>query len=1059
MPGSAWLRRVLRALVVLGFALSARPAAAQTTDASITGSVRSGDGRALAGAAVTVRNEATGFVLRTRAGRDGHFAFLQLPLGGPYAVLAESPGHEAAARTGYDLRLGARVVVPLVLRETATALAPVVVTAEASRRLARLGGSTPVGAREMAALPAVGRNFTDLAGLAPTVGAQLSIGGQRATATDVRVDGLQARNMLRGGELGRGPYTVSMEAIREFEVVTNVYDVTQGRQGGGALNVATRAGTNTWTGSVFGYGRNDRLGAAHDFLGRDRADRRYSLVQWGGSVGGPILRDRLQLFAAFDRQDSREPLFIADLRTPTDEVDAGIARDSLARLLDILRRRYGLQGQQTGVFSRSPAANTVFARLDWQAGARHHVTLRDNLSTWSSPSNDVGDQALSLFESRSGIRSLDNQAMLAVRSNLSDAVQNELKLGYSASHRRLTPNSYAPRGFVRIRSALPDGSAGDVRVQFGGNRLAPERSGERQVQLVNTTYWQRGRRLVTLGTDNTLTYLHTYIPVEQGGLFEFESLADLDALKPSRYSRQVPLGAGDDEARQYVLDGGAFAQAEWRMDERLTASLGLRYDVTGFLTAAVRNPLLEQDLGLRTDRAPTDWSNVQPRGQVTWDVRGDGASLVRVGAGAFAAQPHYYLQANSLFNSGTDLGDLVLEGAAAPQPDYPAYRQDPSAVPGGPANTAMPAYVNLTGRGYQTPMTWKASASVQQRLLGSLTVGATALWARTRDNYHYLDRNLRQDPAFALDAESGRPVFVPAATIDAKGRTSFRNAVRSGDFTHVLELVSDGRLDQRAVVLDAALALPREGQVSASYTFNHTRDNSSFNCCIARSAPLLTPVQGDPRDLRGAYGAADTDFRHKLVVFATLPRVAGFQLGARYVGSTGRPFSLTVNGDINGDDYNGNDLAFLFDPDDPATPAAVAASMRRVLANPDNVAAAYIRAHLGRVAGRNATYAPWVWRVDARVTRTLPKLGGRSAELVMDVYNVANLLHSGWGGQYLLPAGISASNPVTQRLTLLNVVGFDQATRSYRYTVNENVGVLRKQGDPYQIQLGLRYAI
>ena len=1059
MRSSASRRCLLGTLWLVAIAAVHAPLAAQTTDASIVGSVRSAGGDALPGAVVTVRNAATGFELRTRAGRDGHFAFLQLPLGGPYAVRASSPNYADGTSAGYELRLGSRTVVPLVLQESATALAPVVVTAEGLRRLARLGGSTPVGAREMAALPATGRNFTDLAGLAPTVGAQLSIGGARATSTDVRVDGLQARNMLRGGELGRGPYTVSMEAIREFEVVTNVYDVTQGRQGGGALNVATRSGTNTWTGSVFGYGRDNRLGAAYDFLGHDRADRRYSAVQWGGSVGGPLVRDRLHLFAAFDRQDSREPLFIADLRGPADEVDAGVAKDSLTRLLDILRRRYGVAGPQTGVFSRAPVANTAFARLDWQAGARHHVTFRNNLSTWDSPNNDVGDQALSLFESRSSIRSLDNQALLSVRSSLSDAVQNELKLGYSASHRTLTPNSYAPRGFVRIRSALPDGSSGDVRVQFGGNRLAPEKSGERQVQLVNTTYWQRGRRLVTLGTDNSLTFLHTYIPVEQGGLFEFESLADLDALKPSRYSRQVPLGAGDHTVRQYVLDAGVFAQSEWRASERLTATLGVRYDVTGFLTAAARNPLVEKDLGLRTDRAPTDWNNVQPRGQLTWDVRGDGASLVRVGGGAFAAQPHYYLQANSIFNSGTDLGDLVLDGAAAPKPDYPAYRADPSTVPGSPGGAPMPSYINLTGRSFQTPFTWKASAAVEQRVFRPLTVGATVSWARTRDNYHYLDRNLRAAPAFGLDDEAGRPVFVPAATIDARGRTSFRNAVQSTDFTHVLELVSDARLDQRAIVLDATLTLPREGQVSASYTFNHTRDNSSFSCCIARSAPLLTPVQGDPRDLAGAYGAADTDFRHKLVLFATFPRVAGFQLGARYVGSTGRPFSLTVNGDINGDDYNGDDLAFIFDPDDPATPAAVAASMRKVLANPRNVARDYLAAHLGQVAGRNATYAPWVWRVDARVTRTLPRIGGRQAEVVMDVYNVANLLNADWGGQYLLPAGISASNPVTQRLTLLNVVGFDQATRRYKYTVNENVGVLRKQGDPYQIQLGLRYVI
>ena len=83
--------------------------------------------------------------------------------------------------------------------------------------------------------------------------------------------------------------------------------------------------------------------------------------------------------------------------------------------------------------------------------------------------------------------------------------------------------------------------------------------------------------------------------------------------------------------------------------------------------------------------------------------------------------------------------------------------------------------------------------------------------------------------------------------------------------------------------------------------------------------------------------------------------------------------------------------------------------------------------------------------------------GSQSAELIVDVYNFANLLNSKWGGQFILPQGISASNPISQQLTLLNVVGFDQATRRYRCTVNENVGVLRKRGDPYQIQLGVRY--
>jgi len=164
-----------------------------------------------------------------------------------------------------------------------------------------------------------------------------------------------------------------------------------------------------------------------------------------------------------------------------------------------------------------------------------------------------------------------------------------------------------------------------------------------------------------------------------------------------------------------------------------------------------------------------------------------------------------------------------------------------------------------------------------------------------------------------------------------------------------------------------------------------------------------------------------------------------------------------VNGDINGDEATSNDLAFVFDPDDPATPAAVAASMRKVLDNPRNVARGYLRENLGHIASRNGVFAPWVGRIDARFAKTIRTLRGQSMELGLDVFNVANLLNHNWGAEYDLPVGISNQNPVVQRIPLLNVVGFNQTTRQYVYTVNENFGVLQKAGNPYQMQLALRY--
>ncbi|MCC6316595.1 MAG: hypothetical protein IT361_02800 [Gemmatimonadaceae bacterium] len=217
-------------------------------------------------------------------------------------------------------------------------------------------------------------------------------------------------------------------------------------------------------------------------------------------------------------------------------------------------------------------------------------------------------------------------------------------------------------------------------------------------------------------------------------------------------------------------------------------------------------------------------------------------------------------------------------------------------------------------------------------------------------------------------------------------------------------------------------------------------------------------MRDDLRDLAQAWGRADLDTRHRVVGMFEAKGPFGIALAARYAASSGRPFSLVVDGDVNGDEANGNDLAFLFDPDDPATDPAVAASMRRLLANRSNRARAYIAANLGRIAGRNVIATPWNHRIDVRARRDVVVLGGSRLGVTLDVFNAANLINRRWGAQYVLPMGISSQNPVVNRIPLLRVTGFDPASSTFRYSVNEQAGVLAKGGEPYQVQLGLRLA-
>jgi hypothetical protein len=152
---------------------------------------------------------------------------------------------------------------------------------------------------------------------------------------------------------------------------------------------------------------------------------------------------------------------------------------------------------------------------------------------------------------------------------------------------------------------------------------------------------------------------------------------------------------------------------------------------------------------------------------------------------------------------------------------------------------------------------------------------------------------------------------------------------------------------------------------------------------------------------------------------------------------------------VNGDDpNNANDLSFVFDPNAAGTPANVAQAMRRVLDNPRNVGRAYLQENLGRVASRNGATNPFYGRVDLRLARRLPSLRGQSAELTFDVFNFDNVVNRQWGAIPVVPGANQA---------LLSIAGFDRATRTYRYNVNERWGQTVKQGDPYQMQLGVRY--
>src|SRR5690606_13231607 len=263
--------------------------------------------------------------------------------------------------------------------------------------------------------------------------------------------------------------------------------------------------------------------------------------------------------------------------------------------------------------------------------------------------------------------------------------------------------------------------------------------------------------------------------------------------------------------------------------------------------------------------------------------------------------------------------------------------------------------INTNSADAKVPTLYKANISYNHFFSDRLRLGINAYASWARNNYMYVDRNMVDDPYFTIEEEANRGVFVPAGSIKTtNGSANWINSRKSNEIGRVLELISEGRKNQYAIVVDGTYRYFKDGQVSFSYTWNDSRDNTSYNGNVANSATLSLMVQDDPRDLsRMAY--ADNHFRHKVVFYGTAPSIWGITVGLRFSGLAGTRYSLAVSGNMNGDFVSSNDLAYIYDPNHPNTPEYLKTGIENILNNPEAEAGLkeYLRSSFGKIAQRN----------------------------------------------------------------------------------------------------------
>ncbi|KQC01522.1 TonB-dependent receptor [Pedobacter sp. Hv1] len=1057
-------------LMVLLF-LGSTKVFAQTTQASISGVISDEQKKPIAGVSVQVRNESTGFTTKTGTNANGEYTFKELPLGGPYTVKATFLGLGEQIRSGYMLNQGDVVKVAIKMQVEAQTLAAVQVVASGLKnKVQNFGASTEISAKAITQLPVNGRNFSTLMDLSP-LSRGGNISGQLGSSTNYTIDGMNAKNPTSAGSTtsrSGAPYAISIEAVREFKVVTNQYDVTLGRAGGGTISAVTKAGTNTVSGSAFTYGRANWLASPYDIRGNKR-DNDFSTYQYGFTLGGPIIKDKLHYFVAWDHQRDARPLIIADIKSPADEARFNISNATLNSFVNVARAKYGVSNlPQFGSFNKKRGSDAAFARIDWQIDGKNLLTIRDNYTNDRNPLGLADNTAINFFESYGNDKNVDNSLLATLRTTVSSKVTNELKAQHLYTFQASTQGNQLPGPIPRaivgnLESTLSNGSKPKTAVQIGGHRFGQEGFTNNVFQLVDNLYYNTDKVKYTFGVDVMYTRATSLYGSEVNGRFEYTNsttataFENFENLVPNRYYREVPLMA-DPTVKSGIWNAALYGQMQTKLAKGLDFIGGLRMDYSAYPTSPF-NQTLYDELKIRTDHKLTQFL-LQPRIQLNWDINENRTDFIRLGAGIFGSDINNYVTINNLTFDGKHLATVDVFGADVPTPNFPGYRNGSVSAPT-LAAFQVPT-INTNAEDAQIPVVYKANLSYSKLITDKLKVGITGYATLGRHNYMYVDRNMAANPYFTLPNEANRGVFVP--TMPSNGSADWKTGRISNKFGRVLELNSQGRVNQFAVVLDATWQYFKDGEISVSYTWNDTKDNTSYNGNVANSATLSLPVKDDPRNLSNMT-YSDNQFRNKVVIYGTLPTFYGVTVGVRYSGIGGTRYSLLSGANTNGDFVATNDLAFIFDRNNPNVPANVRTGLQTLLDNPlaSQSLKDYILKYSGQIAQRNGGINGFYGVVDLRISKKFKIYKTHNIEISGDIFNLANLIKKKWGvnetlGSQALYAlnGVAkiSATPTTPEIPA--VPNYDATTKAFNYRVN-NSGVVNPSGNPYQFQIGLRY--
>ncbi len=1070
------------------------------TSAAVAGRVTDETGTPVPSALVTITNSSTGQRYSRRSADDGRYNFENVAVGGPYTLETRALGFEAQRSEPFQLTLGQRFEYNVSLKRAAVEVGAVTVSAESDPLVSRsrTGAQTFVSDSAIRRLPSLSRNFTDFIQTVPQVvtagvpGA--TVGGQNNRFNNIQIDGGVNNDVFGlaasgtpGGQANAHP--ISIEAVQEYQVLIAPFDIRQGSFAGGLINAVTKSGTNEFHGSAWGYLGNQNL-VGHDTAGLKAID--FTQSQYGATVSGPIIRDRLQFFGSVDVQHRETPStgvaasaqqIGSDTTGGLDSVGVGIRQvtaDSVAKLLSTFGQPYGFDPGTWRIATVGNPDKNIFGKLTAHIGTNSQLEAsynfvdanQDNLIRNSTATGFRDGYELS--NSGYNFRTKTNTAKTKWNTSFAGNYANELLLGYQRIRDSRALPSDVPLIFV-------GGDRGGTSIAAGAERFSQANSLDQDIyEVTDNLTFSKGVHVLTVGTHNEFFhFFNVFFPASRG-VWSFTGVGTLTTQTPSRYERAIALRPQGPNADFHVRQYGFYAQDQITPRSGLTITAGLRVDIPSMDKPDSNPTLASSVLKINTGAFPSGNALWSPRVGFNYDVRGDGSTFLRGGIGIFSGRPPYVWISNAFGNTGLEQTTLICDGAftgtggATLGDTVPGFRLKPDSQPTscgneGPGSVSAGASASSIvyfDKDFKYPQNLKVALGADRRLPWGMVGTFDFLYTKAINQFYISDVNL-QGIVGTQTGEAGRPMY---GTLSAgTGTSTSASATPSrltptfgaGGFRDVLR--HSNKSDDRSFSFTAQVQkrFSHGLEFDVGYTYSHTEDLFSLTSSIASSNYRFTTLDGTiaNRNLR----TSAFDIPHKITASGTMDVKWGVQLSLIFVGQSGAPYTYVVSNDINGDGFGGNDPVYV-----PRGRADISmdgngsGSTQTGFGTPGsqdtafNTLDAYIdgedclKEHRGTLLTRNSCRNPWMNFLNARLAKVFETVRGQSFEVSLDVFNVLHLINGDWG--------LIRSTTGFEEVNLLTRTGFDAVNNRGIYALSlpqrNKVSI-----DPsrWKMQLGVKY--